>query len=98
MKTRKLAGFVRALVCVALCLACALSSAAFPALAEADGTRSVTSTFFSFNHLVSWEYPYSPDYFKTPSDTYNHDLARLSMGMAMRLCGMKTIRRRRMST
>ena len=42
----------------------------------------VGGTFYILKHVVSWEYKYSDDFFRQPSDQYNHDLARLSFGLA----------------
>ena len=49
--------------------------------AGAEGIR-VEGTFLTLGRVVSWEYDYRDDYFLKPSDQYNHDLARLSFGMA----------------
>ena len=46
---------------------------------EAD----IKGTFVTFDHVVTWDYTYDDDYFTQPSDQYNHDLARLSLGMAL---------------
>ena len=52
---------------------------------ENKGTdiRYVTGQFITFYKHVSWEYPYSDSYFSQPSDQYNHNFARLSLGLAL---------------
>lgn len=68
---------------IIFCLAAILLSAACPAFAEENGTGTITGSFSNLNHTVTWEYAYSEDFFRQPSDEYNHDLARLSLGMAL---------------
>ena len=81
MKTRT--GFAGRLLCVLLCLMFVFGSAV-PAAAEGEiSTRTVTLEFSAFKRLISWEYEYSEDIFRMPADEYNHDLARLSLGMAL---------------
>ncbi len=45
--------------------------------------RYVTGQFITFYKHVSWEYPYSDTYFTLPSDQYDHNFARLSLGLAL---------------
>ena len=45
--------------------------------------RYVTGQFITFYKHVSWEYPYSDTFFTLPSDQYNHNFARLSLGLAL---------------
>ena len=43
----------------------------------------VEGSFFDHEQTVTWEYPYTDDFFYKPSDKYDHDFARLSMGLAI---------------
>ena len=45
--------------------------------------RYVTGQFITFYKHVSWEYPYSDTFFTLPSDQYDHNFARLSLGLAL---------------
>ena len=45
--------------------------------------RYVTGQFITFYKHVSWEYPYSDTFFTRPSDQYDHNFARLSLGLAL---------------
>ena len=44
---------------------------------------SITGYFNGFGYTVPWEYSWSEDYFRLPPEEYNHDLAKLSLGMAL---------------
>ena len=54
-----------------------------PASAAYAEEASVDGTYNTLEHTVSWDYLYSDDYFLKPADQYNHNLARLSLGMAL---------------
>ena len=60
---------------------CALLMSSSFVFAKDGGT--ITASFSTFGHTVDWDYAYSADYFSRPQDEYNHDLARLSLGMAL---------------
>ncbi len=45
--------------------------------------RYITGQFSTLEKYVSWDYPYSDTYFTQPSDQYNHNFARLSLGLAL---------------
>ena len=45
--------------------------------------RTVQTTFTTFGHTLTWDFPYSDDFFTLPSDEYSHDFARLSLGLAL---------------
>ena len=66
-----------------MCLLCFLLFTAAAEMAEADSTAGISGTFFTFGHSVTREYAYSEAFFRRPSDVYSHDLARLSLGMAL---------------
>ena len=51
--------------------------------ATGNSIRTITGQFNSFDRIFSWDYEYSESYFSAPSDEYNHNLARLSLGMAL---------------
>ena len=75
---------LRALCRILICLLIAgvlLQSFPFSALA-ADGS-SVSGDFSSFGRTLSWEYPYSDEYFRASPEVYNHALARLSLGLSL---------------
>ena len=44
---------------------------------------SFTGSYTSYGLIIPREYTFSEDYFRLPSDKYNHDLAKLSLGMAL---------------
>lgn len=46
-------------------------------------TRSVTGQFSAFGKIITWEYPYSDEYFLVPSGHYDHNFAKLSLGLAL---------------
>lgn len=75
-------------ICLAvLCLALALTLSLLPAgrsgAAEENAkTGTISASFPYFTKAVTWEYPYSDDFFLLPSDEYHHSLAQCSMGMA----------------
>ena len=50
-----------------------------------DGSFTVTALFDinTTNTLGRWEFTYSDNYFRQSASVYNHDLARLSLGMAV---------------
>ncbi len=50
---------------------------------ETETTKSIPGTFITFSRKVTWDFPYSDSYFLQPSDQYNHDLAKLSLGLAL---------------
>ena len=50
--------------------------------ADAAGTH-IAGTFRTFDKVVSWDYLYRDDFFLSSPDEYDHDLARLSLGLAM---------------
>ena len=73
-------------ICLAvLCLALTLSlpeSGRSGAAEEAGEPGTISASFSSFDKVYTWDYPYSDAFFLTPSDTYCHPLAQLSMGTA----------------
>lgn len=71
------------LVCAVICIAAILVSAGTVTFAAEGETESVTGTVAAFERTASWDFPYSDDYFRLPADEYHHDLARLSLGMAV---------------
>ena len=44
---------------------------------------TITGKFNSFNRTFYWDYEYNQNFFRQPSEEYNHKLARLSLGMAL---------------
>ena len=78
LKKKRLLSFVLVLIIV-------LFPSGITASAE-DGNsqeKTLSGSFLTCDHIYSWEYVYSDDYFSLPSDTYHHDLARLSLGLAL---------------
>ena len=71
------------LLAVLLCLP--LVSLRVMADEEESGDYNVVATFDvnSTHETGTWVFPYSDSYFKSSAKTYNHDLARLSLGMAV---------------
>ena len=59
-----------------------LSSFAVPVTASSDG-GTVSGRCFMFGYAFSYDYPYSDDYFRASPEEYNHDLARLTLGLAL---------------
>ena len=70
-------------LCVMLLLICMIFSEVSSAFANENATDSIIGSFFAFDHNVSWKYAYNEDFFRLPGDEYNHELARLSLGMAL---------------
>ena len=50
---------------------------------ENADTRTIIGRFSTLEQYVVWEYPYSDAYFRVPSGHYDHNFARLSLGMAL---------------
>ena len=71
------------MLCAILCMAGILLVTASVTFADESGTGSITGSFYAFGHRISREYAYSEDFFRLPRDEYNHDMARLSLGMAL---------------
>ena len=67
-----------AALCICL-MASLLSSAAYADERE----QIIEGRFRDHEQIVTWEFPYSDDFFFQPSDQYYHDFARLSMGLSM---------------
>ena len=44
---------------------------------------SVKGEFTIYEHIVARDYAYSDDFFRKPSDQYDHEFARLSLGLAL---------------
>ena len=75
-----LLSFVWAVVFFAMCVT------AIPLRVEAADSSNVgkvTGATTMFSLPFSWEYPYSDDFFLRSCDQYDHDLARLSLGVAV---------------
>lgn len=70
------------LVMLCLALVTGLLSAGTGSAAETGKTGTISASFPYFTKSVTWEYPYSDDFFLLPSDEYHHSLAQCSMGMA----------------
>ncbi|MDO5701926.1 MAG: hypothetical protein Q4G47_01040 [Lachnospiraceae bacterium] len=49
---------------------------------ETGVTKTVTARYV-YHTPISWDMVYSDDYFFLPSDQYHHELARLSLGLAL---------------
>lgn len=45
--------------------------------------ETVEGTFWGFGHLASQEYLYNDDYFMSSPNQYDHDFARLTLGLAL---------------
>ena len=71
------------ILCAILYLAGIFLFTASVTFADESGTGSITGSFYAFGHTVSREYAYSEDFFRLPRDEYNHDMARLSLGLAL---------------
>ena len=67
---------------ILLALGMCLASLCPMAAAHAEET-GIDSTYNTLDHIVTWDYAYDDDYFLQPADEYNHNLARLSLGMAL---------------
>lgn len=68
------------LIILCICLAVAF----VPSGVYADEQYEyVEGRFIDHDQTVTWEYPYSDEFFYKPSDKYDHDFARLSMGLAI---------------
>ena len=63
---------------VAFMLLCSVSS-----VSAQVPEGKITGMYNAFDIVVQWDYAYSDDYFRMPADEYNHDLARLSLGLAL---------------
>ena len=76
--------FATILLTAALCLQ-AVSATAQAVTGEQDDSYTVTATYdVSTTHtLGTWELEYSDSCFMMPASQYNHQLARLSLGMAV---------------
>ena len=71
------------LLCAAVCMAAILLSSSPLVLAADNGGSSATGTVHAVGLTVSWDYGYSEDLFRLADDEYSHDLARLSLGLAL---------------
>ncbi len=70
--------------CVVLMLLFSASVFAMGIWEEGESeTRTITGQFNSFDRIYTWDYLYSDGYFRRSSEEYNHNLARLSLGMAL---------------
>lgn len=50
---------------------------------DADSIQTISGRMTGFGTTTSWDYPYSDDFFKQPSGSYNHYLARCSAGLSV---------------
>ena len=73
------ASMFRMVLIAALMLLCSV----FSVSAQETPEGRITGLYNAFDVIVHWDYAYSDDYFRMPSDQYNHDLARLSLGLAL---------------
>ena len=71
-----------AVLCLALTLSLLPAGRSGAAAEENAKTGTISASFPYFTKAVTWEYPYSDDFFLLPSDEYHHSLAQCSMGMA----------------
>ena len=78
---RKLKHDCRRIICLLLLGIC-LPALCSVSAAYAEETR-IKGSFTTLDHTVIWEYGYDDDFFLKPSDQYNHEFARLSLGMAL---------------
>ncbi|MBR2696678.1 MAG: hypothetical protein IKE48_04165 [Parasporobacterium sp.] len=52
--------------------------------AEEETSKSVTLTFLDMDKTIhEWDFPYSDDFFRQPSDSFSLELARSSLGLAI---------------
>ena len=82
---QRITDMIKRLCLVMLCLALAtglLPAGISSAEEETAKTGTISASFPYFTKAVTWEYPYSDDFFLLPSDEYHHSLAQCSMGMA----------------
>ena len=81
---KRVSKYAGTLFCTIVCMIGILLSTVSVTFADEENkTETVTGSFTTMKHLVTWEYPYSDDYFSLPSDQYNHNFARLSLGLAV---------------
>ena len=71
----------RAILCL-LMTAVLLGAFAVPVSALSD-SGTVTGRCLMFGNAFSYDYPYSDDYFRAAPEEYSHDLARLTLGLAL---------------
>ena len=79
---KRFTGNAGKMLCAILCMAGIFLVTASVTFADESGTGSITGSFYAFGHRISREFAYSEDFFRLPRDEYNHDMARLSLGMA----------------
>ncbi|MBR3401048.1 MAG: hypothetical protein IKG67_02285 [Parasporobacterium sp.] len=77
--------FLKTIVCllIAFCLLAAGSISMVSAQEESTAGMSVEGTFTMFGRVCTLEYDYDDNLFLAPPDQYDHDLARLSLGLAL---------------
>lgn len=72
-----------AFLCLVTCLLLIMTGTVYAEENGTDEAGTIRASFCAFDQVVTWDYPYSDDYFFLPSDTYSHSFARLSLGMAL---------------
>lgn len=80
---RRFTKYAGKLFCAMICMACILISTVSVTFADETDTVMVIGECSTMSHYVTWENEYHDDYFQQPADHYNHDLAQLSLGLAM---------------
>ncbi len=73
--------FYKRIGCFIMLAACLIGL--FPAQIVCAEETAVEGSFCFYEHIYTREYTYSDDYFLGPSGEYDHDFARLSLGLAM---------------
>ena len=66
-----------------LCMAVILVFVSAPVLAAEKGSHIATASIHASGYKVTWDCEYSDDLFRGNDAIYNHELARLSLGLAL---------------
>ena len=72
-------GFRNRILLIILAIFCMPFSAGIVSAQETE----ITGNFITLEHPASWDYVYKDEFFLQPPDQYNHEFARLSLGMAL---------------
>ena len=77
--------FLKTICCllIAICLLAAGSISMVSAQEERTEGMTVEGTFTMFGRVCTLKYDYEDDLFLAPPDQYDHELARLSLGLAL---------------